>query len=85
MNLRHKRPTRNTGEKKGYLREAWPRAEPTAELGGALEALELDLLLSGREFAFWFTCSGCNLERLGIKQQRAVWDGQQMRNTSNSI
>jgi len=30
----------STKSKKRYLREAWPRAEPTAELGGALEALE---------------------------------------------
>lgn len=79
------RPTRKIRGKKGYLREAWPRAEPAAELGGALEALELDLLLSGGEFAFWFTCSCCNLERLEIKQQRAVWDGESKRNTSNSI
>lgn len=56
-----------------YLLEEWPRADPAAEVGGALEALVYDLL-SGGEFAFCLACSDCNLERLEITKQTPVWD-----------
>lgn len=58
--LKHAHETAKRG--KGYLLELCPLDWPVAELAVALEALELDLLLSGGEFALCFTCSDCNLQ-----------------------